>query len=182
VLTSLAPALEQTLGSLQSAGAIDLSGDDVTRAILMRMAHFYRAQNATKKILAKRYMSAGADFFAEAVLFWLRAVLDTHGSSLLAEGERTVEQKRGALRPDISVWDGDECVAFIECKTQLGWARHRWEADFAQRQLRIEERHIGARGFLVVMTSENLGRLRRQPEAGDRLLPPSRPVAGEDSR
>lgn len=156
-LGSLPTALRATWEEIRGAGPIDLAGTRVTEAILLRMAAHHRAQDEVKEFLAKRYKGASADFFVEAVLFWLRAVLCTHGSSLAAESERAVVARRGAMRPDISVWDGDKCVAFVECKTQLGWNRHSWEADFATRQLKIQEDHLGAHGFLVVMTAANWG-------------------------
>jgi len=44
-----------------------------------------------------------------------------------------IRQKKGNIRPDISVWKNNKVVAIVECKTQLGWNRDKWEEDFKKR-------------------------------------------------
>ena len=62
---------------------------------------------------------------------------------------------RGAIRPDISVWKNNKVVAIIECKTQLGWNRTRWEKDFRKRESKLKDKFPHAKAFLVVLTSKN---------------------------
>lgn len=66
-----------------------------------------------------------------------------------------LKKKRGAIRPDISVWKGDEVIAIIECKTQLGWNREKWEEDFLKREINLKEKFPKAKAYLLVMSLEN---------------------------
>jgi hypothetical protein len=59
------------------------------------------------------------------------------------------------MRPDISVWRGADCVAVVECKTQLGWKRNEWREGFAEREARLAEEWPTAEAFLLVMTNDN---------------------------
>lgn len=124
-LEALAPALEASRDCLATDASL-LAGGGLTEAMILRLRAFYRAQAAIKDILGKQYMTAGADFFAETVLFYLRAVLKKTVPNVKVEGERTVAPRRGAMRPDISLWIDSVLVAFVECKTQLGWNRLGW--------------------------------------------------------
>ena len=101
------------------------------------MAAFYRAQLQMMAFLDKRYMGAAADFFVETVVFFLKALAITHELDIDIAAEKTVRRARGAMRPDISIWRGEKCLACIECKTQLGWKRHGWEAQFTERERRL---------------------------------------------
>jgi len=140
---------------INSNASISLEKRDITKAILLRMKAYYDTQNKIKKFLNKRYLSAASDFFVEAIAFYLKLVFDKKGINLDVHSERQIRKKRGSIRPDISVWNDDDVVAIIECKTQLGWNRDKWEEDFKKRESKLKEEFHNAKAFLVVMTSEN---------------------------
>jgi hypothetical protein len=134
---------------------VSLEGRELTKAILLRMKAYYDAQNKIKEFLNKRYLPAASDSFVETIAFYLKVIFDIEDIDLKVHSERQIRPKRGAIRPDISVWKNDEVVAIIECKTQLGWNRDRWEEDFKKRESKLKNEFPNAKVFLVVMTSEN---------------------------
>lgn len=69
--------------------------------------------------------------------------------------EKSIERKRGAIRPDISIWKGEEVIAIIECKTQLGWNREKWEEEFILREEKLKNKFPGAKAYLLVMSLSN---------------------------
>ena len=133
----------------------DLSKIEVTEAILIRLKSYYQTQEKIKLFLEKRYLTAGADFFVESVLFFTKLFLKTSGSALEVHSERQIKKERNSIRPDISIWKGDELVAIIECKTQLGWNRNNWENDFIERESKLKKDFPDAKSFLLVMTGSN---------------------------
>ena len=140
---------------IKSNASISLEERDITKAILLRMKAYYDTQNKIKEFLNKRYLSAASDFFVETIVFYLKVILDIEDIGLEVHSERQVRQKKGAIRPDISVWKNDKVVAIIECKTQLGWNRDKWEEDFKKRESKLKDEFPNAKAFLVVMTSKN---------------------------
>lgn len=142
-------------GEIKCNASISLKEKDITKAILFRMKAYYDTQNKIKKFLNKRYLSAASDFFVEAIAFYLKLIIDINGINFEVYSERQIKPRRGAIRPDISVWKNDKVVAIIECKTQLGWNRDKWEEDFKKRESKLQDTFPNAKAFLVVMTSEN---------------------------
>jgi len=140
---------------IKSNAFISLEERDITKAILLRMKAYYDTQNKIKEFLNKRYLSAASDFFVEAIAFYLKLIFDKKGIDFEVHSERQIIPRRGAIRPDISVWKNDKVVAIIECKTQLGWNRDKWEEDFKKREYKLKDKFPKAKAFLVVMTSEN---------------------------
>jgi len=140
---------------IKSNASISLDERDITKAILLRMKAYYDTQNKIKEFLNKRYLSAASDSFVEAIAFYLKLIFDKKGINFEVHSERQIIPKRGAIRPDISVWKNDKVVAIIECKTQLGWNRDKWEEDFKKRESKLKDGFPNAKSFLVVMTSEN---------------------------
>lgn len=140
---------------IKSNVSISLEERDITKAILLRMKAYYDTQNKIKEFLNKRYLSAASDFFVEAIAFYLKLIFDKEGIDFEVHSERQIVPRRGAIRPDISVWKNDKIVAIIECKTQLGWNRDKWEEDFKKRESKLKDEFPNAKAFLVVMTSEN---------------------------
>ena len=129
--------------------------NDITKAILWRMKAFSITNNKIKKLLNKKQAQAGADFFVETILFYLKLVLDKYKKQYEVFSERPIKRRRGSMRPDISIWDNDKVIAIIECKTNLGWHRIRWEEDFINREKRLKEDFPEAKAFLLIMTSRN---------------------------
>jgi hypothetical protein len=68
-LAALVPAMQSTWASVHRAEPIDLRSREVTYAMLLRIAAFYRAQEAVKVLLEKRFMGASADFLVETSSF-----------------------------------------------------------------------------------------------------------------
>lgn len=128
---------------------------DITKAILFRMKTYYELQNNIKKFLNKRYASAASDFFVETTTFYLKLVIEMKNKELKVCSERQIKPKRGFMRPDISIWEGEQVKAIIECKTQLGWNRLNWKKDFTNREKELKKIYLRANAYLLIMTSEN---------------------------
>lgn len=163
-------ALEESFASLIAQGPLPLEGIEVTRAILLRLSTFYEAQQRVKEFLGKRYVGPAADFFVETVAFYLKALIVTHALDVEVASERQIRRSRGAMRPDISVWKGDRCLACIECKTQLGWNRHGWEAQFVEREQRLLADFSAASTFLVVLSARNWPGFGDNPHVGKKYF------------
>jgi len=86
---------------------IDLAGNDISFAVLLRLRSFFRTQDAIKSELGKVYAAPAADFLVETVLFYLRVVLARLEPTLAVASERNIVKKQGSMRPDISIWRGD---------------------------------------------------------------------------
>jgi len=140
---------------IKADASISLEERDITKAILLRMKAYYDTQNKIKEFLNKRYLSAASDFFVETIVFYLKVILEIEDIGLEVHSERQIRQKKGAIRPDISVWKNNKVVAIVECKTQLGWNRDKWEEDFKKRETKLKHEFQNAKAFLVVMTSKN---------------------------
>jgi hypothetical protein len=110
------------------------------------------------------------DFFVETLLFYLKALNDTHGLSLEITSERAVRRQRGAPRPDISIWRNDIMIAAIECKTQLGWSRNTWQTAFEARTQQLQTYCPNTQTFLVVMTTENWSGFGDSPHIGKQFF------------
>jgi hypothetical protein len=169
---ALAPALEDSFEATLQAGPLPLDGMEITRALILRLCAFYSSQDRIKRALGKRYVGAGADFFVESVLFFLRAAIQTHAlEDITAEAERAIRPKRGAMRPDLSVWHDGSCIAIIECKTQLGWSRSEsWKDRFAEREARLHAEWPNAEAFLLVMTNDNWSGFGDDPLVGSKYF------------
>jgi len=153
-LDNLAIALQNSYEQMRSLCATD-TDFAYTQAIANRLRAFYIMQSKTKYFLNKKVAQAGSDFFVETILFFLKLFNDVEGLNLEIASERTVQPKRNAMRPDISIWSGSELLAVVECKTQLGWSRHNWKSDFENREQKLKEVFPDAKMFLVVMSSCN---------------------------
>lgn len=133
----------------------DLSNTEITEAILQRLKTYYETQNNIKKFLDKRYLAAASDFFVESTLFFLKLYFKSVGGNLQAHSERQIKKNRNAIRPDISIWESEEVIAIIECKTQLGWNRNNWEQQYNERDEKLKAVFPKAKSFLLVMTDMN---------------------------
>jgi hypothetical protein len=153
-LDNLVIALQGSYEQMRSFCTADASFA-YTHAIANRLRAFYNMQSKTKDFLDKKVAQAGSDFFVETILFFLKLFNDVEGLNLEIASERTVQRKRNAMRPDISIWRGSELLAVVECKTQLGWSRHNWKSDFETREQKLKEVFPDAKIFLVVMSSCN---------------------------
>ena len=162
--------LQQSYNNILSNYKFDLAKKEITEAILERLKSYYSTQNAIKNFLNKRYITAGADYFVETTLFFLNLYFQTLGENYQAHSERQIRQKRGSIRPDISVWKGNEVVATIECKTQLGWNRNSWEEDYKNRETILKREYLNANSYLLVMTGSNWGGFGVHPLLGKKYF------------
>lgn len=134
---------------------VSLKTNDITKAILLRMKAFYDTNYKIKKFLNKKYAPVAADFFVETILFYLKLILYKYKSQYEVFSERQIKRHRGYMRPDISIWDNDKVITIIECKTNLGWNRNKWENDFITREIKLKKDFPEANAFLLIMTSKN---------------------------
>lgn len=154
---SIIKELKKTEQNILEQYEFDLESKEISIAIATRLKTYYETQNELKSFLNKRYIAPASDYFVESVLFFLRVFLEKNNSNFKAESERQIRKKRSSIRPDISIWNGEEVVAIIECKTQLGWNRGKWEEQYEERDKKLKNEFPNANSFLVVMTGENWG-------------------------
>lgn len=168
-LDSLSVALQNSYDNLKEV-TLYKENLDYSRLVVNRLRAFYCAQDSIKKFLDKRVAQAGADFFVEVILFSLKLFNEVERLNLEIASERAIQRKRKAIRPDISIWRGDNLLAAVECKTQLGWRRNDWAAHFDDREQKLQEIFPGAKMFLLVMTNCNWSGFGNDPRSGQRLL------------
>jgi hypothetical protein len=147
--------LSAAFSAARQVAKVDLQSDDISRAILLRLKSFLEAQDIIKLQLQKVYAAPAADFFVEAVVFYLQVAFAQLAPDLRVSSEENIVAKQGSLRPDISIWRQDQVIAAIECKTQLGWNRNGWLPDFEDRELRLTTEFPNAKLFLLVVTGRN---------------------------
>lgn len=147
--------LADAFASAHAAGPVNLKDTDLTHAVLLRLKSYFAAQDEIKRSLQKVYAAPAADFFVETVCFFLKVAFRHLNPSLVVASEKNIVPRRGALRPDISIWQADKVVSAIECKTQLGWNRNKWLPDFEEREKRLHQEYPEAKLFLLVLTSSN---------------------------
>ncbi|MEN8444554.1 MAG: hypothetical protein ABG776_06025, partial [Cyanobacteria bacterium J06555_13] len=169
-LDKLSVALETSYSQMKgldsSIGKLEFS-----QAIVNRIRIFYCNQTRTKHFLDKRVAQAGADFFVETVLFFLKIFNEVEGLGFELSSERFIQRKRGSMRPDISIWNGSELIAIIECKTQLGWSPGTWDKGFKHREARLHKDFPEAKAFFLVLTGCNWGGFQSaDPRVGEQLF------------
>lgn len=147
--------LRSALARARAVPRVNLGGNDLTAAVLLRLRSFFRSQHLTKEALGKRKAAPAADFFVETVCFYLTVALGKLDPTLRVASEKSITRKRGSMRPDISIWRDETLVACVECKTQLGWTRRTWLTDFKKREKGLSKESPGAKLFLLVMTGAN---------------------------
>ena len=108
--------LKEAYSRLIAAGPLPINSVAVTTAILSRLRAYFLAQREIKQFLNKIYSGAASDFFVETVLFYMRALAETHKLGVEVMSERKFTTPHGPLRPDISLWKGARVLALVECK------------------------------------------------------------------
>jgi len=168
-LDSLIPALKSSYEQMKILCSSN-ANFDYSQAITNRLRAFYLAQSEMKSFLDKKVAQAGSDFFVETILFFLKLFNDVEDLGLEIKSEQSIQRRRNALRPDITIWNGSELLAVIECKTQLGWHRHEWNAHFKEREDKIKESFPNAQIFLVVMSGSNWQGFGNDSRVGKQLF------------
>jgi hypothetical protein len=140
-------------------GAYDLTSEmyPVTWGIILRMDAIYKLNNAMKRILNKRVASIASDQFTEALAWFIAVAARSNGfTDITVRSEKELVPKvTPALRPDISIWRGDRCLAVVEAKTQLGWSRSTWKSDFQKRAELLKNQVADLTVLHVVLTNRN---------------------------
>ncbi|MHC5824682.1 MAG: hypothetical protein ACYT04_54780, partial [Nostoc sp.] len=168
-LDNLASALKRSYKQIKQTSTFS-SEFDYSQAIANRLRAFYSSQSEVKVFLNKKVAQAGSDFFVETILFFLKLFNDLENLGLTIASEHPLQTKRNTIRPDISVWRGDELLAIIECKTQLGWHRQNWSEHFQYREKKLKDVFPKTEIFLVVMTSCNWGGFGSDLRVGKQLF------------
>ncbi|MEH1945545.1 MAG: hypothetical protein V7K77_00880 [Nostoc sp.] len=168
-LDNLASALKGSYEQIKQTSTFS-SEFDYSQAIANRLRAFYCSQSEVKHFLNKKVAQAGSDFFVETILFFLKLFNDLENLGLTIASEHPLQTKRNTMRPDISVWRGDELLAIIECKTQLGWHRQNWSEHFQYRENKLKDVFPKTEIFLVVMTSCNWGGFGNDSRVGEQLF------------
>jgi hypothetical protein len=132
---------------------------------LLRVAGACKANSWHRRDRIRRFaIGSGAYFFADSVYLYLKAVLAAHQSAAVVRSEHRIKTSGRPIKPDISVWCGNACVAAIECKTQMGWRRGEWEHDFVTRQSILSSLKPAAEMFLVSLTNRGGPKALEQSE------------------
>ena len=134
---------------------LKLNSNNITKAIILRLKTYYETQDEIVDFLNKRSVSPASDFFVETVIFYLKLLLEQRKIHLKAKSEVRFNTKNGYIKPDISIWKDDKVVAIIECKTNLGFRRNKWESDFKAREKEFKTAFPKAKAFLLVLSSKN---------------------------
>ena len=141
---------------IKSNICISIENREITKAIILRMKAYYETQRMINNFLNKNHLAPGSDFFVETVIFYLKIFFEKNNIDFEVHSERRIRPKRGIIKPDISIWKDNKVIAIIECKTQLGFSRDKWEKDFESRKSKLEKFSVTKDNvFLLIMTSEN---------------------------
>lgn len=154
---SIYEKLQESYFEIEKSYQFDLCKTEITEAIIERLKVYYITQGKIKDFLNKRYLAAASDYFVETILFFLRLYLKQQDNGLVVHSERQIRKRKNAIRPDISIWKGDDVIAIIECKTQLGWNRDNWEQQYLDRHIKLKSEFPAAKSLLLVMTGVNWG-------------------------
>lgn len=149
---------------------VNLDDNDISKAIILRMKSYLISQGHIKETLNKRYAAPAADFFVETVLFYCHVVMNSFPKNLEVSSEKAISRRRGSIRPDISIWDGDKVVFAIECKTQLGWNRKGWKQQFEKREKALKDQFKDATLYLLVMTGSNWAGFGEDHRVGEQFF------------
>ncbi len=169
-LRGRASSIKLLYQSLKQSGPLPIESQEVTTSILRTLKRHYEVEHEVKTFLGKRVRGHAADVFVETLLLYLRVFFETHDVGLTAVSERSISRRRGSIRPDISIWRGEQVIAIIECKTNFGWNRYGWPKYFRERELSVHHLFPSAKCFLVVLTEVNWPGFGGDPRVGDQLF------------
>jgi len=126
--------------------------NDWTGLFCSRMRAHTNHHDAIKVIATKRVRAALDHAMTETIAMQVKALLGTHRRDLRVASELTIPQKK--VKPDISVWKDDKCVAAIECKVQMGWSRGAVAKDFTAREVKLAAAGVPSGNIWHVVASQ----------------------------
>ncbi len=111
-------ALQNSYDTLKEA-TLSKEDLDYSRLVVNRLRAFYCAQDSIKKFLDKRVAQAGADCFVEVILFSLKLFNEVERLNLEIASERAIQHRRKEIRPDISLWRGNDLLLPLNARLSL---------------------------------------------------------------
>lgn len=143
----------------------------ITEMIGRRMFYHYRTQKQLKQLLGISMAAAGASVLEQVIGTYLAAYLGQFSGFrvYLNRQFRTTSGER--VRPDIAVTHGDQNVAALEAKTDLGWHRgYIDEGDWDKRREMFRSAAF-SQSYLIIMSNVNWSGYRQEMDRqGVRVL------------
>jgi hypothetical protein len=137
----------------QSYDNMEASPDnDWTLLFCERMRAHTNLNDAIKGIANKRVRGSLDHAMTETLAMQMRALLSRKRPDLTVHSEKTIPRK--GVKPDISVWKGEDCIAVVECKVQLGWSRGAVAKDFLAREAKLTGAGVPANNIWHVVASQ----------------------------
>jgi len=142
--------------------AFDLPDDSLllerpaTKFILTWMRELRAFQKNFGLLFGRQKQPPVADDFTSAVALCLGQFLTAKGHPGRVRSEQTIEKKRRAIRPDISVLSASgPLIATVECKANLGWTRKGWKEQCETRNAALLELFPDCTPYICVLTQKN---------------------------
>ncbi|MEW6250051.1 MAG: hypothetical protein AB1716_05345 [Planctomycetota bacterium] len=127
-----------------------------TRSLLTWIAEHVKHLQHASTLCCRKVLPPVADEFTPALATVLEAFLAASGLPGRVQSEVRVVRRRGQQRPDITVWcSPGKPAAIIECKTNLGYNRDGWRAQYEQRLAALRDLKINCPVYLCVLTQRN---------------------------
>ena len=126
--------------------------NDWTLLFCERMRAHTNLNDAIKGIANKRVRGSLDHAMTETLAMQMRALLARKRPDLTVHSEKTIPLK--GVKPDISVWRGEDCLAVVECKVQLGWSRGAVAKDFIAREVKLVGAGVSSANIWHVVASQ----------------------------
>jgi len=99
----------------------DLDNSEITQSVINRMqAFWYFNVTNNKNILDRHANTVAADFFTETVLLYVKSYFAKY-PDIKVYSEKSIIRSKNSIKPDISIWKGDQLIAVLELKVNNGW-------------------------------------------------------------
>jgi hypothetical protein len=124
--------------------------------ILTWMRGNFRFYDQFDTLFNREKHPSSADMFSAAVALALSKYLSKYKLQDAVRSEVKVPTKPKAICPDITVWNNEnKLIAFVECKTQLGYQRESWSQQYKDRTKEIKKIYHHCSSYLCVLTKRN---------------------------
>ena len=129
--------------------SFDLSTTEITDTIIDRMnAFWYFTVNNNKELLNRQSNSVSSDFFTETCQLYFKAYFESN-FDVKVYSERSIVEGKNPVKPDISIWSGDNVLAAIELKVNSGWQRKTILDHLETREFNIKYLHPSCQFFAI---------------------------------